>query len=780
MGARATATLFLAMLLCMFGCSALIATRAWAGIATAQPNITIPASVGTGPNGVTFNPTGTKSYITISSTDKIDVVTKSTGAVTTVILTTCSGPMGVVFTPNNLKAYVACYNSNSVVEFSPSNPVTSATTITVGTAPFFIAMSPDGSEAYVANSGGSSGTVSVINTTSDLVTATIPVGLAPVAVAFNPAGTIAYVADSGSNLVTMIDVGSSTVPAGTVALPNPITVKGVPYGLAFSGDGSSLWVSQDNKPGASVIDTATNTIGTSFTLAGKPEGVTLSPDGRRVYMPMQSGGIAVFDSASQTLLSYLASGVGSRHMAFTPDGTLAYVTNFVDNTVSVYSFDYTLPTISGTPSDGVVGTAYSSFTPTVTGPDVTVSIESGTLPPGLTLSAGVISGTPTSNGSYPVTLEASNDNGDATLAVTFSITLPSYPVSFDSAGGSPEPDAQSVVLGDLVAQPADPTLSGYVFDGWWDDATQWDFATDTVSGPLTLTADWVPLYAVTFDAAGGSPVPASQSVTTGDLATAPSDPTLAGYVFDGWWDDATQWDFATDTISGPLTLTAHWLALPVITGAPTADAPIDASFTWTPTITAAAGFIVTSTALPAGLALDESTGVISGTPSGALGDTPITLTVTDSVGSATFDVTVTTTHGSAQLLTVTASTTTPDQGGTITLTVVASDADANMWDVTNSAVITSDFASDVIVGNQVTFPHASPHLLTATFDGATGTVLINVIPAASPAIVLGTTGGTLALWLLPWSLGAFMAGVGLLVARLRRANRRRDGQPGSA
>jgi YVTN family beta-propeller protein len=634
---RIRAVSILAAVLVILGLSALVALPASATVATAQPSI----SVGASPVGVAFNPTGTKGWIAVNGTSKLESVNRSTGVTAIITLAACSGPMSIVFTPSSPKAYVACYNSNNVVEFSPSNPVTSAKSIPVGTHPFFIAMSPDGTKAYVPNSGGVTGTVSVIDTSTDTVTATIPVGLAPVAVAFNPTSTTAYVASgtnvAGGNVVTMIDVATSTVPVGTVALPNPIALNGVPYGLAVSPNGSSLWVSRDNGKMASIVNTATNTVAKTFVLTGKPEGVTFSPDGRRVYMPVQSGGIAVFDAINQTQLPYLASGTGSRIMAFSSDGKLAYVSNNTDATVSVYSFDTTQPTISGTPTAGSLGTPYS-FTPTVTGPDVTVSVLAGSLPPGLLLAAGVVSGTPTAAGSYPVTLRATNDNADVDLTITLSIA-----------------------------------------------------------------------------------------------------------------------------------------PLPTITGTAAADVPLGASFAWTPTITAQAGYLVTSTTLPAGLALNAATGVISGTPTGALGPTTTTLTVTDTAGTTTIDVTLTVTHGVAQALTVTASNTTPNQGDMITLNVLAGDAYGNSWEVTSTAVITSDVATDAIAGNTVTFPHASPHVLTATLGAAKGTVLINVVPASIPLVkVLGLTGGTVAVWLWPWALGVLAAGSALLAVRMRMARTRRQ------
>ena len=63
--------------------------------------------------------------------------------------------------------------------------------------------------------------------------------------------------------------------------------------------------------------------------------------------------------------------------------------------------------------------------------------------------------------------------------------------------------------------------------------------------------------AVAFDAAGGSPTPATQQVDSGMLATEPPAPARTGYRFDGWYDGSTAYDFSTPVTSS-ITLTAHW------------------------------------------------------------------------------------------------------------------------------------------------------------------------------------------------------------------------------
>jgi YVTN family beta-propeller protein/parallel beta-helix repeat protein len=60
--------------------------------------------------------------------------------------------------------------------------------ITVGPRPSALAVTPNGSSVYVTNIAG--GTVSVIDTATNTVTATIPVGGSPVGVAFATLGTV--------------------------------------------------------------------------------------------------------------------------------------------------------------------------------------------------------------------------------------------------------------------------------------------------------------------------------------------------------------------------------------------------------------------------------------------------------------------------------------------------------------------------------------------------------------------------------------------------------------
>jgi YVTN family beta-propeller protein len=71
--------------------------------------------------------------------------------------------------------------------------------------------------AYITNA--ESDNVSVIDTTTNKVTATIPVGSNPMGVAISPSGTKVYVINAHSNDVSVIDTATNivitTVPVGS-------------------------------------------------------------------------------------------------------------------------------------------------------------------------------------------------------------------------------------------------------------------------------------------------------------------------------------------------------------------------------------------------------------------------------------------------------------------------------------------------------------------------------------------------------------------------------------
>ena len=82
-----------------------------------------------------------------------------------------------------------------------------------------IAITPDGDFAYVTNVGIDN--VSVIDLTTNTVTATVRVGAEPKGIAITPDGTFAYVANERSPYpltVSVIDLATNTV-TGTVPLP---------------------------------------------------------------------------------------------------------------------------------------------------------------------------------------------------------------------------------------------------------------------------------------------------------------------------------------------------------------------------------------------------------------------------------------------------------------------------------------------------------------------------------------------------------------------------------
>ena len=141
-----------------------------------------------------------------------------------------------------------------------------------------------------------------------------------------------------------------------------------------------------------------------------------------------------------------------------------------------------------------------------------------------------------------------------------------YAVTFDTDGGVPVPETQTVAAGAKAVKPAtDPEKEGYDFAGWYqsDKTTALDFSAYVISEDVTICALWTEkpvTYTVSFSANGHGTAPEAQTVESGAKATKPADLSAEGWTFGGWYADAactTAFDFDT-AISADTTVYAKW------------------------------------------------------------------------------------------------------------------------------------------------------------------------------------------------------------------------------
>jgi uncharacterized repeat protein (TIGR02543 family) len=164
---------------------------------------------------------------------------------------------------------------------------------------------------------------------------------------------------------------------------------------------------------------------------------------------------------------------------------------------------------------------------------------------------------------------------------------PTYIVTFDTDGGSAI-DNKTVEEGKTVTKPENPAKTDHTFANWYKDAektTLWNFDTNVIVQDTIIYAKWVvgknvPSHKVTFNADGGAPAPADQSVVQGEKAQEPAKPIKSGFIFGGWYNGETQWNFGMDTVTGDVALKAKWTAavtLTFVTNGGSAIAPVTAA-----------------------------------------------------------------------------------------------------------------------------------------------------------------------------------------------------------
>lgn len=230
-------------------------------------------------------------------------------------------------------AYITNSIDSTVSVINLSTNTVSAT-IKVGGWPFGVSCSSDGTKVYVVNKADNS--ISVINTSTNTVSAIISgIGTELYGIAVSPDGTKVYVVNSNANgKVTVID-------AVLNIFSDTIAIGSYPTGIAVSPDGSKVYVTNYNDNTISVINTVANTVSTTITVGANPQYVAVSPNGNTLYVANYGIGgntVSVVNTATNAVTTTIDLNNemwGAYSIALTPDGAKAYVVNYLENLVSV-------------------------------------------------------------------------------------------------------------------------------------------------------------------------------------------------------------------------------------------------------------------------------------------------------------------------------------------------------------------------------------------------------------------------------------------------------------
>ena len=127
-------------------------------------------------------------------------------------------------------------------------------------------------------------------------------------------------------------------------------------------------------------------------------------------------------------------------------------------------------------------------------------------------------------------------------------------------------DTYKVGYGEKIAKPADPVKAAtaqyaYTFKGWYSDGKPYDF-NQGVTANLVIEPVFdktLNKYKVTVGSTELEYEYGSQIVLTGELANPVKESTAKNiYVFIGYYNGETKWDFANDVVTGDVVLTAKY------------------------------------------------------------------------------------------------------------------------------------------------------------------------------------------------------------------------------
>jgi hypothetical protein len=290
----------------------------------------------------------------------------------------------------------------------PSNATTATLTVTVDPPPFVLTMPA----APVAQVGSAYQMTPWVSGTLGTATWSVTSGVLPSGIGLDATcGAIRGSATQWGTSTAVVQVADSFSPTRTAAQPVTITVSPSPLTVTTTTLASGVY--QQPYDASLVATGGTGSVAWSLAGGALPSGLTLSADGTIAGTPTSMGATTFTVQATDT----------------------NWPTNIATAAVSVVmsapTFTASLPAAPA----GQVGVAYQSAGGTTAGA-VGTATWSGALPAGLVLNAatGSIGGTPTTFGSFTVTLQATDSYDTSRVAsVVETISIAPAPLAIAAA-----------------------------------------------------------------------------------------------------------------------------------------------------------------------------------------------------------------------------------------------------------------------------------------------------------------------------------------------------------
>lgn len=207
-----------------------------------------------------------------------------------------------------------------------------------------LAISPDG-RTLVANNNVSRN-VAIVDLPSGNIRAYVDTGDRPQGSAITPDGAYAVIANTDANTVSIIDLATDTRVANLNVFTRPVHVRISPNGqfayvLSVAGTDMIHFI-QLAGAASSVIGTQlSGQTGSAFGYAfTETSGIELSPDGSILAVCVSfDDQLRLIDTATRAIIANVVVGDFPIRVAFSPDGTKAYVSNAFSNNLSVVNIN---------------------------------------------------------------------------------------------------------------------------------------------------------------------------------------------------------------------------------------------------------------------------------------------------------------------------------------------------------------------------------------------------------------------------------------------------------